>query len=109
MRIVEAEDGAEALAIARTLTPDLILSDYNMPVMNGAVLLRELRTKLPGLNHVPFILLSGYIDHWTGGPEDPAPDVVLPKPITVERLIGEINAALRSHRLAPGSELPPKR
>ncbi len=99
-RVIEAEDGPEALITARTLVPDVVLSDYNMPGMNGAALLRELRTTLPALATVPFILFSGYIDHWTGTADDPAPDVVLAKPVTIERLLGEINAVLKRRRLA---------
>ncbi len=97
-RVVEAEDGPEALITARTLVPDIVLSDYNMPGMNGAALLRELRTNVPALSSVPFILFSGYIDHWTGTVDDPAPDVVLAKPVTIERLLGEINAVLKRRR-----------
>ncbi|MBK8474814.1 MAG: response regulator [Opitutaceae bacterium] len=97
-RVIEAEDGPEALITAKTLVPDIVLSDYNMPGMNGAALLRELRRSLPALASVPFILFSGYIDHWTGTAEDPAPDVVLSKPVTVERLLGEINAVLKRRR-----------
>jgi len=97
-RVVEAEDGPEALITAKTLVPDIILSDYNMPGMNGAALLREIRTSLPALAGVPFVLFSGYIDHWTGTVDDPAPDVVLAKPVTVERLLGEINAVLKRRR-----------
>ena len=102
-RVVEAEDGPEALITARTLVPDIVLSDYNMPGMNGAALLRELRSSLPALATVPFILFSGYIDHWTGTADDPAPDVVLSKPVTVERLLGEINAVIKRRRAALAS------
>jgi len=99
--VVQAEDGAEALALARAVSPDLILCDYNMPGMNGGAVLRELRLKQPENAHVPFLIISGYIDKWTGGPDDPAPDVVLPKPLTVEKLLGAINGALKQRRSAP--------
>lgn len=33
--IVEAENGAEALEAVKSESPDLILSDWHMPVMNG--------------------------------------------------------------------------
>lgn len=102
-RVVEAEDGPEALMTAKTLVPDIVLSDYSMPGMNGAVLLREIRSSLPNLANVPFILFSGYIDHWTGSVDDPAPDVVLSKPVTVERLLGEINAVLKRRRVEGGT------
>lgn len=104
-RVIEAEDGPEALITARTLVPDVVLSDYNMPGMNGAALLRELRTTLPALASVPFILFSGYIDHWTGTADDPAPDVVLAKPVTIERLLGEINAVLKRRRSSVASSV----
>lgn len=41
--IVEASDGQEALTKARAESPDLILSDWNMPEMSGIELLRALR------------------------------------------------------------------
>ncbi len=40
---IEAADGAEGLVKAREHSPDLIVSDWNMPEMNGLEFLRELR------------------------------------------------------------------
>lgn len=40
----QAGDGKEALEKLPTFKPDLILSDWNMPTMNGIMLLRQLRT-----------------------------------------------------------------
>lgn len=102
-RVVEAEDGPEALITAKTLIPDVVLSDYHMPGMNGAALLRELRRCRPPLATVPFMLFSGFIDHWTGTAADPAPDVVLSKPMTIEHLIAEINSVLRRRQPAAAS------
>ncbi|HVK42724.1 MAG: response regulator [Phenylobacterium sp.] len=45
--IAEASDGLEALAWCRTLMPDAVLLDWNMPVMNGIDFLRQLRQE-PG-------------------------------------------------------------
>ncbi len=42
----EAEDGERALEACRYAMPDLILLDWNMPVMDGFTFLRELR-RLP--------------------------------------------------------------
>lgn len=40
--IIEAEDGAEALGVIETETPDIVLSDWNMPRMSGMELLQAL-------------------------------------------------------------------
>ncbi|MBU0742371.1 response regulator [bacterium] len=40
--IVEAENGAEALDLVRSESPDLILSDWHMPVMSGLEFKRAL-------------------------------------------------------------------
>jgi two-component system, chemotaxis family, chemotaxis protein CheY len=42
--VVEAEDGAAALAKARSCAPDLVLADWNMPKMTGIQLLGMLRS-----------------------------------------------------------------
>jgi len=43
--IVEAEDGAQALEAVTSFQPDLILSDWNMPNMNGIDFLIALRSR----------------------------------------------------------------
>jgi len=45
-RISEAEDGEQALAACRADTPDAVLLDWNMPVMDGYEFLKALR-KMP--------------------------------------------------------------
>lgn len=46
--ITEAENGEAALAACRQAMPDLILLDWNMPVMDGYAFLRELRQMAGG-------------------------------------------------------------
>ena len=55
--IVEAGDGAEGLSKARSSTLDMVVTDLNMPVMNGLGLIRELR-KLPAYRGVPILFLT---------------------------------------------------
>ena len=43
--IVEAENGREALDMVRAESPDLVLSDWNMPEMNGIEFLQALRAE----------------------------------------------------------------
>ena len=56
-QVVQAGDGAEGLAKARDTACDLVVTDLNMPVMNGLGLIRELR-KLPAYKGVPIIFLT---------------------------------------------------
>ena len=42
-QIYEAQDGSAAMKILHARKIDLVISDWNMPVMNGFELLRELR------------------------------------------------------------------
>ena len=51
----EAEDGKLALESVERLKPDLILSDWNMPEMDGLTLLQEIRKLYPNL---PFGMIT---------------------------------------------------
>jgi two-component system chemotaxis response regulator CheY len=41
--LIEAVDGKQALDLAKSEKPDLVLSDWNMPELNGIQVLQELR------------------------------------------------------------------
>jgi two-component system chemotaxis response regulator CheY len=56
--IYEAEDGKKALDTVTTQPLDLIISDFNMPEMDGIGLLQAVRGN-PAVRKVPFILLTG--------------------------------------------------
>jgi two-component system chemotaxis response regulator CheY len=55
--VISAEDGNAGLAKARTTRADMVITDLNMPGMNGLALIRELR-KLPSYTGVPILFLS---------------------------------------------------
>lgn len=55
--VVEASDGVEALKIAEGQEMDLVLSDVNMPNMNGIELCASLR-KLPSYKFTPILMLT---------------------------------------------------
>ena len=56
-QVLEAADGAEGLAQAGALVPDLIITDVMMPVMDGHAFCRALRAD-DVLNHIPVIMLT---------------------------------------------------
>jgi signal transduction histidine kinase len=58
-RVMTAQSAAEALQIAESETPDIIISDIGMPEMSGYELLKSLR-RLPGMEHVPALAITGY-------------------------------------------------
>jgi two-component system chemotaxis response regulator CheY len=55
--VTEANDGADGLRKAQTNLVDMVVTDLNMPVMNGLGLIRELR-KLPAYRGVPILFLT---------------------------------------------------
>jgi two-component system chemotaxis response regulator CheY len=56
-QVTHANDGEEALALARQHTFDLVLSDVNMPKMDGLDLIRALRTE-EAYRHTPILMLT---------------------------------------------------
>ena len=55
--VISAENGAEALKLIHEQKPDLIVTDYQMPVMNGIELLENLKAD-SSVNNIPVILLT---------------------------------------------------
>lgn len=55
--VTDAEDGKHALDIAKHQAFDLVLTDVNMPLMDGLNLTRELR-KLPNYRFTPILVLT---------------------------------------------------
>lgn len=55
--IVEAEHGKEALAAAKEKLPDVLLTDLNMPVMDGETLLKWVKAS-PKLCELPVIVIT---------------------------------------------------
>ncbi|MEM7043239.1 MAG: response regulator [Pseudomonadota bacterium] len=60
--VMSACDGEEALGLVATQTPQIILSDINMPKMNGYQFRKALEAKHAVLSGLPFIFVSAYSD-----------------------------------------------
>ncbi|SIT45560.1 Response regulator receiver protein (fragment) [Paraburkholderia ribeironis] len=81
-----ASNGAEALERAASNVPDLVITDWMMPVMDGAELYRRLRA-LPQLADVP-VLVHSAVPPPLG---DGTPwDVCLQKPVSAELFLATI-------------------
>jgi two-component system chemotaxis response regulator CheY len=55
--VVEAEDGQKAIEVAGKNSVDLVITDLNMPVMNGIDLIKSLR-KTPQYSRTPILMLT---------------------------------------------------
>jgi two-component system, chemotaxis family, chemotaxis protein CheY len=64
-RFFEASDGIAALDMIRTNSPDVVILDWELPLLNGAELVRIVRS--PGVfpqADVPIIMLSSHCERW---------------------------------------------
>lgn len=59
-RVFEAEDGAQALEIARRFRPSLIVIDLNMPVLDGLETVRSFRKFEGNGDHIPIVAITAY-------------------------------------------------
>lgn len=57
--IIEAENGAKAVEIARAERPDIILMDLSLPIMDGIVATETIRAS-EGLEGVPIIAVTAH-------------------------------------------------
>ena len=55
--VIEVDDGAEALRLAKEIAPRVIMMDINLPSMNGLQVTRRLKEELPG---VAVVMLTAY-------------------------------------------------
>jgi len=85
---VRAAVGADALSLARTLQPAVILLDINMPGMDGIEVSRRLRDN-PATAHIPIIVMSAQDRLRTTGPLLPVNDR-LPKPFDLAALYATV-------------------
>ncbi|MFP5079928.1 two-component regulator propeller domain-containing protein [Pedobacter sp. JCM 36344] len=85
--IYEAEDGSAGLDIATECTPDLIISDVMMPLMNGIEFCKLIKEKFE-TRHIPFIILSAKdaLEAKIEGMESGA-DFYFGKPLSIELLL----------------------
>ncbi len=92
--IHEAENGVQAMETASLQPLDLIISDYNMPEMDGLGLLRAVRGH-PVARKVPFILLTGRGDReLVVKAAQAGVNNYLVKPFTAEILRGKIEQVI---------------
>ncbi len=99
--ILVAYDGLEALTLALSQRPDLIILDIMMPRLDGLAMCRQLRRD-PTLAAVPILFLTalGSVNDRIKGLEDGADDY-LAKPFDMRELRARVAALLRRSQHLP--------
>jgi type IV pilus assembly protein PilB len=92
--VLTAENGLEALKLAIKERPDLVITDFLMPGMDGLALIKNLRSQL-STRYIPIIMLTAKneVDAEVKG-MDAGADDYLTKPINSKRLLARINRLL---------------
>jgi two-component system, sensor histidine kinase and response regulator len=96
--VIEAADGKQGVELACAQLPDLVLCDVRMEELDGYGALTALRQNSMTAS-LPFILMTGLADAagMRQGMELGADDY-LPKPFSMEQLLGAVDARLRKHQ-----------
>ena len=93
-QVVMAVDGEQAVAMARSENPTLILMDMSLPVIDGWEATRRIKADA-AMKHIPIIALTA---HAMAGDEQKAKEAGCDdydtKPVELPRLLGKIEALL---------------
>jgi len=104
--VVAAGNGAQALELAKTGAPDVVVLDVSMPIVDGLTVCKVLRADG---NRVPVLMLTARTetrDRVSG--LDAGADDYLPKPFELEELLARLRALLRRTQpdaVAPAEQL----
>ena len=96
--VVMATDGEQAVALAQSELPDLILMDMSLPVIDGWEATRRVKAT-EATSNIPIIALTAHA--MSGDREktlNAGCDEYDTKPIEMPRLLGKINALLQRSR-----------
>lgn len=98
-KVFTAKDGLSGLKLAKEINPDVILTDVQMPNMNGYEFCKELRRNFD-TSHIPVVMLTANntIEHQIEGLSTGA-DAYLTKPFDVKLLDAQVYSLLESRKM----------
>lgn len=100
MMVLTARDGERALRLLQVLTPDVIVTDLMMPILDGLGFLRQYKQRPEGAPVLAISALGVYLDQ----ARRLGADATLPKPFELPKLIELVRQMATG---APPSEAPP--
>jgi len=95
--VVTACDGREGLYLARAEKPDLVITDLNMPQLDGLALLRELRAE-PQFKDLPIIVMTAFGKQDSDDAIRVGANRAIAKPTHFESLVDDINELLNERK-----------
>ena len=95
-KVVMAEDGATGVAMAKSESPDIVLMDMSLPIVDGWEATRQIKA-MPETQGIPVIALTA---HAMAGDEEKALAAGCndyeTKPVDLPKLLAKIDALLQS-------------
>ena len=93
-RVLTAQDGQEALDLAQQERPDLVITDYHMPLLSGLELCRRLKQD-PATTSIPAIMLTARGYHLEpADTKDSGIRRMLSKPFSPRHLLQTVNEVI---------------
>ena len=93
-RVIQAQNGLEAVRLSESELPDLVILDLDMPVMNGVEAARQIRQKF---SHIKVIAMSGQHGSENVRLVREICDLFLEKPFRVSELRDAVRKILPPH------------
>lgn len=103
-RVLLAEDGAAAVQALVTESPDLLITDVEMPEIDGFELTRRVRAH-PRFSHLPVIMITSSDERHRAEAQAAGVNLLLGKPYAEETLLAQVQALLAAHLRQAGSGL----
>ena len=100
LRIIEAENGQEALTLLESIQPDLILMDIQMPVLKGDDATRIMKAQ-PQWQSIPVVAVTAYAMKGQRERFEEVFDAYLSKPVVKRKLITTLARFLKTDTSIP--------
>ena len=84
--VITAEDGLEALEVVKDVQPDLIITDINMPNIDGIELTKQLREQFKSIS-LPIVIVSAFGGDMVSKAIEAGADGAMQKPLHVDSLL----------------------
>ena len=90
--VIAAEDGLEALELVKDVQPDLIITDINMPNIDGIELTKQLREQFQST--LPIVIVSAFGREVVSKAIEAGADGAIQKPLHIDSLLTLLNQIL---------------